>query len=382
MPGKQWPDVKAMIDELESMGIKVMTSVWPDVKESCENYAEMTERGYLVRSNAGPQIDMNFCEPSRFIDMTNPGAVDFIWERIKKNYWDNGVRIFWLDEIEPEYISYDFSNFRYYIGSDLEVGNIFPLKYVKGFYEKMKAEGLENPMCLCRSAWAGSQKYGAFVWSGDVDATFESLRRQIKAGLSIGLAGIPWWTTDTGGFFDCDTRDAEWLQLLIRWFEFSTFSPLLRMHGVREPLIPIDYDPNGIGAIGQDNEVWAYGDDNYEIMKKYLFMRERLRPYIKEQMAAAHEKGTPVMRPLFYDFPYDKKAWDIDDQYMFGPDILVAPVLEYNATEREVYLPEGAEWKNAWTGEMISGGCSVSVEAKLDQIPLFIKNGANIPIIE
>lgn len=141
---------------------------------------------------------------------------------------------------------------------------------------------------------------------------------------------------------------------------------------------------SGIGLFGSgaDNEVWSYGEENLEIMKKYLFMRERLRPYIREQMKLTHEKGTPIMRPLFYDFPQDEKAWDVDDAYMFGPDILVAPVIEEDVDSRTVYLPSGAKWTDVWSDKEHEGGQKIEVEAPLDQIPLFLKNGASLPVLE
>lgn len=382
---KYWPDPKAMCDELESMGIKLMVSIWPTVDYRSENFAEMMEKGYLVRTERGVRVTMQLFGQEVFMDPTNPGTREFVWNKAKQNYWDNGVRLFWLDEAEPEYTVYDYDNYRYYLGSNLEVGNIYPVMYAKIFFDGMKKEGMENPLNLLRCAWAGSQRYGALVWSGDIDSTFESLQRQLRAGLSMGIAGIPWFTTDIGGFHGAATEDVKFRNLLIRWFEYGCFSPVFRLHGNRSPLTGFDGDMiSGTGAFGTgaDNEVWSYGEECYEIMKKYLFLRERIRPYIADQMKAAHEKGTPVMRPIFYDFPSDNKCWNIDDQYMFGPELLVAPVIEDETYERTVYLPHGSEWTNAWTGEKHAGGQFIVVRAKLDTIPLFLKDGAKLPIAE
>lgn len=382
---RYWPDPEAMCKELDEMGIKVMVSIWPTVDYRSENFAEMMEKGYLVRTERGFRITMSCFGQEVFMDPTNPGTREFVWKKAKQNYWDKGVRLFWLDEAEPEYSAYDYDNYRYYLGSDLEVGNVYPLYYAKTFFDGMKEAGMENPINLLRCAWVGSAKYGALVWSGDIDSTYDSLQRQLRAGLSMAIAGIPWWTTDIGGFHGAYTDDPKFRKLLVRWFQYGCFSPVFRLHGNRNPMTGFDGDIfSGTGSFGTgaDNEVWSYGEECFEIMKKYIFLRERLRPYIKEQMELTHKKGTPIMRPLFYDFPGDCKAWDIDDQYMFGSDILVAPVIEEDSYQRCVYLPEGAEWTNAWTGEKYHGGQAVTVEAPLDTIPLFLKNGAKLPIKE
>lgn len=382
---KDWPDVKGMCDELKGMGIELMVSIWPTVDYRSENFAEMMEKGYLVRTERGVRVTMQCFGQEVFMDPTNPGTREFVWGKAKQNYWDNGVRIFWLDEAEPEYTVYDYDNYRYYLGSNQEVGNIYPVMYAKTFFDGMQEAGMENPLNLLRCAWAGSQKYGALVWSGDIDSTWECFGRQLRAGLSMGMAGIPWWTTDIGGFHGADIHDPKFHQLLLRWFEYGCFCPVFRLHGNRNPLSGFDGDmTSGIGSFGTgaENEVWSYGPECFEVMKKYLFLRERIRPYVTQQMQAAHEKGTPVMRPLFYDFPQDSKAWDVDDAYMFGPDVLVAPVIEEDSYTRTVYLPAGAKWTDPWTKKEFEGGQSVTVNAPLDVIPLFLRDGAQLPITE
>jgi alpha-D-xyloside xylohydrolase len=381
-----WPDPVAMVEELKAMGIELMVSIWPTVDHRSENFEEMLAKGYLVRTERGVRITMQFLGQQVFYDPTNPGARDFVWGKAKRNYYDKGIKIFWLDEAEPEYTSYDYEHYRYYLGSDLEVGNIYPFMYAKTFYDGMKAAGQKDVLNLLRCAWAGSQRFGALVWSGDIDSTFECFRRQVRAGLSMGIAGIPWWTCDIGGFHDGNIGDPSFRELLIRWFEYGAFCPVFRLHGFRQP---IDADLralfNGSATTfgtGADNEVWSYGEDNYRIMRKYLLLRERIRPYIALQMARAHEKGTPVMRPLFYDFPSDEASWEVDDEYMFGPDLLVAPVLHEKKSSRSVYLPAGARWTDAWTGASHAGGITLEAAAPLDRIPLFLKNDARLPIAE
>lgn len=376
-----WPDPDAMIKELKDMGIELMVSIWPTVDKESENYNKMLEKGYLVRVDRGIRTTMDFLGNTVFYDPTNPEARDFVWKTAKKNYYDKGIKIFWLDEAEPEYSVYDYDNYRYYLGPNEQIGNIYPVMYAKTFFEGMKKEGQENIINLLRCAWAGSQRYGALVWSGDIDSSFESLRNQFAAGLNMGLAGIPWWTTDIGGFHGGNPDDPDFRECIIRWFEYGSFCPVFRLHGDREPHSkPLGTSGGGLCASGAENEVWSYGDEAYEIFKKYMFIRDRMKPYITEIMKEAHEKGTPVIRPLFYDFPQDKLCFDIVDEYMFGPDVLVAPILYKGYTSRKVYLPEGAKWKDVNSGKIFNGGQWIDYDAPLEIIPLFLKNEADIPI--
>lgn len=369
---KYWPDPDAMIRELKEMGIELMVSIWPTVDYRSENFQEMKEKGYLIRTDRGFRIAMDFQGNTIHFDATNPAAREYVWQKAKQNYYDKGVKTFWLDEAEPEYSIYDFDNYRYYLGPNVQIGNIYPAMYAKAFFDGMKAEGQENIINLLRCAWAGSQKYGALVWSGDIHSSFASLRNQMAAGLNMGMAGIPWWTTDIGGFHGGNPKDPAFRELLIRWFEYGTFCPVMRLHGYREPLKdPMGTEGGAACVSGADNEVWSFGDEAYEICKVYLGLRESLKPYITELMEAAHERGTPVMRPLFYDFPEDKNAWEVEDQYMFGPDMMVAPVLYAGMRKRTVYFPEGREWKDFFTGEVYQGGSIEEVEAPIDRLPVF-----------
>lgn len=371
---KYWPDPDAMITELKEMGIELMVSIWPTVDYRSENYEEMKEKGYLIRTERGFRIAMDFQGNTIHYDATNPKARDYVWEKAKKNYYDKGIKVFWLDEAEPEYSVYDFENYRYYMGPNVQIGNIYPAMYAKTFFDGMKGEGQENIINLLRCAWAGSQKYGALVWSGDIHSSFASLRNQLAAGLNMGIAGIPWWTTDIGGFHGGDPSDDAFRELLVRWFEYGTFCPVMRLHGYREPLKePIGTEGGGLCVSGADNEVWSFGEEAYEICKTYMNMRENMKPYITILMKEAHEKGTPVMRPLFYDFPEDSKAWETEDEYMFGPDVLVAPVLYEGVRKRAVYLPQGQDWKSIWDEKVYEGGQLIEADAPIHELPVFIR---------
>ncbi len=373
-----WPDPKAMVDELKSMGIELMVSIWPTVEESSENYKEMVEKGYLIRADRGNRIMLS---GASIFDATHPDAREYVWSKARRNYYDNGIKIFWLDEAEPEYTHYHYDLYRYHLGPDVQIGNLYPAMYARAFYEGMSAAGQENVINLLRCAWAGSQKYGALVWSGDIDTTFRSMRNQFAAGLNMGLAGIPWWTTDIGGFHGGNPADPAYREVLARWFAWGAFCPVFRLHGFRDPhKPPLSNHGGGKMLSGADNEVWSYGEEVYAICTKYMLLRERLKPYITGLMQAAHEHGTPVMRTLFYEFPADARSWEVSDEYLFGPDLLVAPVMEAGLKQRAVYLPAGAQWTNAWTGEVLGGGQTVTVDAPLDTIPLFVREGATLPI--
>ena len=368
-----WPDPAAMVHELKEMGIHLMVSIWPTVDAESENYEEMEELGYLTRSETGKRIGQ--LGDACFIDVTNPAGREYVWEKIKKNYYENGIKIFWLDEAEPEFTAYEYEHYRYFRGADMEVGNIYPRDYARMAYEGMEKEGQENIVNLIRCAWAGSQRYGALVWSGDIDSSFRSLRNQLAAGLNMGIAGLAWWTTDIGGFHGGNIHDEKFHEVLVRWFEFGAFCPVMRLHGFREPFKePLSSTGGGKCISGAENEVWSYGEEVYEICKKYMLLREKMRPYVKQLMMEAHEKGTPIMRPLFYDFPQDSKAWEIEDQYMFRPDLLVSPILEAGMTERTLYLPEGS-WRNINDGTIFEGSRMVTVAAPIDELPVFAKAG-------
>ena len=382
---RDWPDPEAMVKELKELGIELVVSVWPTIDEQSSNYGVMAENGYLVNADRCNAIHMTWMGNTTFYDATNPKAQQFVWEQCKEHYYDYGIRCFWLDEAEPEYGPYDFDNYRYFEGPAVQCTNRYPVGYAKGFYDGLKKEGETDIMSLVRCAWAGSQKYGVLIWSGDIYSSFRAMREQLQAGLSMGMAGIPWWTSDIGGFLGGNITDPHFKELLVRWFAWGAFCPVFRMHGERSPWYEREQEfINGVRQLtsGQDNEVWSFGEDNYEILKKYLFIRERLRPYIRDCMKAASESGAPVMRPLFYDFPEDKDSWEIEDAYMFGPDLLVAPVMEEGVTERSVYLPKGAAWKDAYTKKTYEGGQRVTVPAPIDIIPVFMRDGKEFEIYE
>ncbi len=371
-----WPDPKAMCDELHAMGTKVVVSVWPNVDRKSENFQELFDRGLLIRTEQGSMQTYDFQGDCISIDVTNPEAQEFLWETCKKNYADLGIDMFWLDNCEPDFGVYDYRNYRYSIGTGLEVSSIYPKLMTKTFYEGQKSSGKEKDICnLVRCGWAGSQKYGALLWSGDINSTFESLRDQVAAGLNMGLAGIPWWNTDIGGFMTEDVDDPQFHELLVRWFEYAVYTPILRLHGDRgphniDPLSDLEWG-GGYLFTGQPNELWSYGEEVFTILKKHLERRWSMKPYLETLMKEASETGAPLLRTMFYEFPNDPICWSLEDQYMFGDKYLVAPVTVASMRERKVYFPTG-KWTDVNdTSNVVQGGQWVTVKAPLEYIPVF-----------
>ncbi|MEU7784712.1 TIM-barrel domain-containing protein [Amycolatopsis sp. NPDC049159] len=378
----EWPDPAGMIRELDDLGVKLMVSVWPSVSPLSANYGELHEQGLLVAAESGVPAHASWKDkgfdvemPVAFYDATNPAARRFVWAKVKENYYDLGVRAWWLDGDEPEIQPGHPHNLGFHAGPGSEVFNLYPQANAQAFHDGIRAEGDDEVVLLSRSAWAGSQRYGAALWSGDVAATWASLRAQVRAGLNVALAGIPWWTTDIGGFHGGDPASPEYRELMVRWFSYGVCCPLFRLHGFRDPRPPF-----GPAMTGGPNEVWSYGDSAYAAITASLRLRERLRPYLMAQMRVAHEQGIPPMRPLFVDFPGDPESWTVEDAFLLGPDLLVAPVLEPGATARAVYLPDGAVWTDAVTGKRYDGGTSVEAPAPADRIPLFLRDDVVLPI--
>lgn len=374
-----WPDPAAMVRELKSMGMECMVSVWPTVDWKCANFKHMSEHGLLLRNERGMPLQDGAAVES-FYDATHPEARAFLWDQVRKGYVEHGIRHFWLDTMEPELIPLELDNTRFHLGNGSEVAGLYPRCHQQAFFEGLKSVGEAAPMTLGRSAWVGSQRFGGAVWSADIPSTFDSLRRQVAGGLNIAMSGIPYWTTDIGGFHGGDIDDPGFRELLVRWFQYGVFCPIMRVHGVRRqssrpPEDPGKADPNHPNVA---NEVWSYGEEACAILSEQIRLRERLKPYILAQMKVAVRTGLPPMRPLFVDFPGDSRAWEIEDEFMFGPDVLVAPVLRAGARTRRVYLPAGTAWQDAWTGKEAAGGAAIEADAPLERIPVFLRKGCSV----
>ena len=370
---RYFPDPEKMVNDLKKEGTRLMVSVWPTVDRRSENYIKLEEMGGLLTTERGPNVMFVCRGPETYVDMTNPKAARFLAEKLKENYGKYGIKAFWLDEAEPEIYPYDYDNIRFYRGNGLEIANYYPYAYARGIQDYLIGKE-QDSIILVRSAWIGTQKIKAVLWTGDVPSTFESFQKQIVEGLQIAMCGITLWTTDIGGFYGGDPKDEEFRELMIRWFQFGTFCPILRMHGYRKPYIKsgsID-DMTGECYSGGENELWSYGEKAYEIMKEYVIIREDMKGYLKTQLRKAQETGIPIMRPVVFDYPKDKNVYELCDEYLFGDKYLVAPVTEYKKRKREVYLPMG-KWKECKYERIYEGQQRIEVEAALEYMPVFEK---------
>ncbi|MDN4474776.1 glycoside hydrolase family 31 protein [Demequina sp. SYSU T00192] len=375
---EEWPDLEGALAELHEMGVRLMVSIWPSVNPSSENMDDLRDGNMLMSRASGLPFTATWtdkgadhAEPVAFYDPTNPAARRFIWDTVKRNYFDAGVRIWWLDACEPEIRPADHRQLHFWAGPGAEIANVYPREHARAFAEGMRGAGDDDVVLLCRSAWAGSQRYGAAVWSGDIGVTWESLAAQVRAGLNMSLSGIPWWTTDIGGFHGGVPEDPGYRELVVRWFQWAVFLPLFRLHGFREPRTAL-----GASQTGGPNEVWSYGEEAYGLISRSLDLRESIRPYLDALMDEAAASGLPPMRTLFVEFPDDEAAWGIDDAYMLGSHVLVAPVTAPGATSRQVYLPAGTSWTEAETGAAHEGGTWVEAAAPSHAIPVFVSAGA------
>jgi alpha-glucosidase len=353
-----WPDPKEMIARLKQQGFRIMLIEEPYLTLKSRNYMEAQTNGFLARHFDGSPYSFDFWPgESALIDFSNPAARSW-WTAKHRSLIEMGVDGWWTDLNEP---AKHFPDMAHHGGSAAAVHNstaLFTQQAVHDAHQQY-APG-KRVFILSRSGFAGSQRYGAALWSGDVDMTFEALRKQVAVALNVGLAGIPLWGSDIGGFGFDGRCTAE---LYARWFQFGAFCPLFRPHGDQREL----------------REPWQFGRDVEEICRRYLRLRYRLLPYIYNALHAACTTGIPILRPLLMEFPDDANLYNLSDQYLFGPEMLVAPILDEGATERNVYLPDGL-WIDFWTDDLLRGPCTITVQAPLDKIPLFVRQGAIIPM--
>lgn len=373
-----WKDVEGMVKELDKMGIKLMVSIWPTTNPQSENYKYMDDRNMILRTENGLYGMQDFYGQQDYIDTLKEETRDYVWDIIKKNYYDRGIKYFWLDEAEPGLVPNHYDNIRCCRGNFSEFALLYPYYYAKMFYDGLKEAGEEEIITLERAAYAGISRYGALIWSGDLQSTFDNLRKSVKTGLNMAMSGISWWTTDIGGFWGGDTESEYFRELIIRWFQFGVFCPVTRLHGVRvKQKGHVDRHPGIPEMSGGDNEIWSFGKKDYEILKNLIELREKLRPYVMKYMDIAQETGSPIMRPMFYDFPEDKICYELDDQYMFGKDILFAPITEQGCTQRNVYLPEG-NWICVTDKKEYAGNNTVNIHADINEYIAFVKKDSKV----
>ena len=353
-----FPDVPAELNQLHDEHVHAMVSVWGLFDTKSDNYRELTAKHFDVPN-------------AHVYDATNPRARDFYWNHLVGKLFSQGWDAFWLDSAEPEEYwphlgDAILRNKQIAIGNGAQYTNIFPFLHTLGIQQHWRAASeRKRVFLLTRSAFLGQQRVGATVWSGDVYGTYWGLRHQVAAGLNFALSGYPYWTTDIGGYWpphDKPLDDPKYQELYARWFEYGTFCPIFRTHGHRS-----------------QNEVWAY-DKVEPILINYDKLRYRLMPYIYSLAWRVTNQDYTIQRPLVMDWRTDGKARDVGDQFMFGPSVLVSPVLQPDATRRTLYLPESPAWYDFWTGASQKGGREIEADAPLDRIPLYVRAGSILPL--
>jgi alpha-D-xyloside xylohydrolase len=362
---QHYPDPKGMIDDLHHNNFHLMISIWPYFYPGSQTYADMDKRGYFIdRTKAVSFHPLGMA----LYDATNPEAGSYYWKMVDDSLLKIGADAWWMDTDEPETEGREENillNHKLAIGSGDRYANLYPLMATATVYHGQRSEtDRKRVFILSRSAFAGNQRNAVTAWSGDILSDFQSFKRQIPAGLNFALSGIPYWTTDIGGFFIGNPDDPAYRELFVRWFQYGAFCPIFRVHGTRTT---------------NQNELWSYGAKAQTILTTYDRLRYRLMPYIYSlAWKTTNESYTP-MRPLAMDFRTDVTALNIGDQFMFGPAIMVNPVTEQGATTRHLYLPK-TRWYDFWAGDSFDGGHALDARAPLDRIPLYVRAGAIIPL--
>jgi alpha-D-xyloside xylohydrolase len=379
----EFPDPIGMIDQVHKLNAHIMISVWASFGPRTKPYSDMDSKGMLMTFDTWPRkVGVKPYDPF------HPEARDIYWKYLNEGIFSKGMDAWWLDSTEPDHFDItekDFDN-KTHLGSFRSVRNAFPLMTVKGVYEHQRATTSDKRVfILTRSAFAGQQRYAANSWSGDVTSSWKTLRKQIPAGLNFSICGIPYWNTDIGGFFSGrnfreGVKDKTFHELYVRWMQFATFTPMMRSHGTDTP--------REIYQFGQR------GDWSFDAQEKFIHLRYRLLPYLYSTAWDITSHSGSMMRPLFMDFAHDPFVLEMDDQYLFGKAFMVAPVTEpmyvslkegkttedfSQSGHREVYLPEGVDWIDFWTGEKMIGGKRINASAPIDIMPLYVRAGSIVP---
>lgn len=362
---KNYPDPKGMIEALHKIHVHLMISVWPFFRPGSPVYADMDKQGFFI-----DRTKVSGFHPAgmALYDAFNPAARNYYWKLMDDALFRIGVDAWWLDTTEPETEGREtnlLATSQTALGNGARYANEYPLLTTTTVYQGQRAASdRKRVFILSRSGYAGIQRNAAAMWSGDVDPNWETFRRQIPAGLNFSLSGLPYWTTDIGGFVSANPDDPAYRELFIRWFEFGAFCPIFRVHGTRTT---------------NQNELWSYGPEAQKTLVSFDKLRYRLMPYIYSLAWKTTHEGYTIMRPLVMDFRGDTRAQSIGDQFFFGPSILVNPVTEPGATSRHLYLPD-AKWFDFWTGTVVSGARAIDAPAPIDRVPLYVRAGSILPL--
>ena len=415
----EFPDGKRMADDVHAQNAHLIISIWASFGPKSKPYQELDKKNMLFNISTWPESSLEKWPPNmdypsgvRVYDAYNPEARDIYWKYANEGLFSKGIDGWWMDSTEPDHLSIKPEDYdtKTYLGSFRKVRNAFPLMTVGGVYDhQRKTTSDKRVFILTRSAFAGQQRYGANTWSGDTGSSWENLQKQIPAGLNFSLTGMPHWNSDIGGFFagaynkgkyqGAGAQNPQFQELYVRWVQFGTFNPMMRSHGTDIP-----------------REIYQFGKKGepvFDAIAKFINLRYTLLPYIYSASWDVSANQSTFMRALFMDFANDKKAWTINNEYMFGKSILAAPVVkpqytpeilvkvdeqsgwnkqEEKAVEAEiavdftiekamqVYLPAGTSWYDFWTNEKISGGQEITKKTTIDIMPLYIKAGAILPL--
>lgn len=389
-----------MVNDIHDMNAHFIISVWASFGPQTLPYKELQSKNMLLDfktwptsgSDQWPPRDEEYPSGVRPYDVYNPEARDIYWRYLNDNLYRLGIDGWWMDCTEPDHNDFRPEDFDLptWLGSFRKVRNAFPLMTVGGVYDHQRAlQDRKRVFILTRSAFAGQQRYGANVWSGDVSSTWDDLRRQVPAGLNFSLSGIPHWNSDIGGFLAGRYNQPEmkgennpaYHELYLRWLQFGTFTPMMRSHGSEVPR--------------EIYELGRKGDVVFSTIEKYIRLRYSLLPYIYSTAWDVSHNRASMYRALVMDFPTDRRVWNMADEFLFGHSLLVAPVLKAQYTTEEaafngtpdfmqprpwqVYLPEGANWYDFWTGEIHQGGQTVTKQTTIDILPLYVRAGSIIP---
>lgn len=381
---RNYPEPERMVNEVHALNAHLMIVAWPGFGPQTKQYKELSDKKMMIKFDTWPPNS-----GTKPYDVYHPEARDIYWNYLNKGVFSKNTDAWWLDSTEPDHINVKESDFDQptYLGSYRSVVNAFPLMHVGGIYDHQRATTSEKRVhILTRSAFAGQQRYAANSWSGDIVSSWETLQKQIPAALSLSLTAIPYWNADIGGFFLWNYNGSNamklktYQELYVRWLQFGTFTPMMRSHGTDAP-----------------REIWQLGAKGYwayDAVEKYIKMRYRLLPYIYSTAWEVSSQSGTFMRAMMMDFPDDKTTHNNGDQYLFGKNMLVAPVTNAmytskkgnetsedftNIKSKKVYLPVGSRWVDFWTGITYVGGMEIAKETPVDIMPLYLKAGSILP---
>ena len=361
---REYPDPAQMMSKLHEENIHLIISVWAKFGAETDVSHEMEDGHLILTSAASTGEPGESKERENWADLFNPRAQKTFWSDINRNLFSQGLDGWWLDASEPE--GDPLKNDRTYLGPGIEVRNAFPLFETSAVFQGQRSTSeAKRVVILSRSAYAGQQRNGSISWSGDISGNWDTFRRQIPAGLSFGMSGFPYWTTDIGGFFRPRNQytSPEYHELLIRWFQFGAFCPIFRIHGYQS-----------------ETELWKYGPEVEKILTQYDKLRYRLLPYIYSEAWDVTARGRILMRALPFSYPGEPSLRHVTDQFLFGGALMINPVVEPGVTTRRVILPAGDNWIDFWTGRSYRGGQIITTDASLDRIPILVKAGSIVPL--